>query len=89
MRIIFLIPVLTLVSFGSVQLGENALYLQPWSFIYEAFALASFLMLVCAYISPHSYHQEQFFDTVQLKGGKIAGAKWLRVSKLLYSFKLG
>lgn len=81
MRIIFFIPVLSLVSFGSVQLGENALYLLPWSFLYEGFALANFFMLVCTYISPQAYHQEQFFDTVQLKGGKIAGAKWFRVSK--------
>ena len=72
-------PVLSVVSFGSIYLQGNAIYLQPWGSVYEAFALASFFMLINAFISPDHSSEAAFFDRVKLKNGKMAGASWFNV----------
>ena len=72
-------PVLSVVSFGSIYLQGNAIYLQPWGSVYEAFALANFFMLINAFISPDHSSEAAFFDKVKLKNGKTAGASWFTV----------
>ena len=87
MRIIFFIPALAIISWGCIALQLNAWYLQPWSYIFEAFALASFFMLVCDFISPNAEDHARFFDELRLKDGKIAGSAWFfRARKAVYQY---
>ena len=72
-------PVYAVVSFGDIYLQGNSVYLQPWASVYEAFALASFFMLVNTFISPDHSSEAAFFDKVKLKSGKTAGAAWFNV----------
>ena len=74
---------LSLVSFGMIYLESNAVYLQPWAVAYEAFALASYFMLVNVFISPDRYSEADFFNTLKSKNGKIVGLKWFLVSPSL------
>lgn len=55
----------------------------PWNSVYEAFALASFYMLLCTYTSPDMVNQAESFDSLTIQNGKMAGTKWFNVSALV------
>ena len=68
-----------------IYLQDRAIYLQPWGVAYEAFALASYFMLVNVFISPDRYSEADFFKSLKLKNGKVAGARWFTVRVISHS----
>ena len=57
-RITFTIPVFAVISFLTVLLETRAPYLTPLTSLYEAWALAGFFLLLCAYISGDGERRE-------------------------------
>ncbi|KUJ18918.1 DUF300-domain-containing protein [Mollisia scopiformis] len=62
-RIIFMIPVFAILSFLSVIWYDGAEYLKPIESAYEAFALASFFLLLCAYVQEDDNERQTFLQT--------------------------
>ncbi|KAH7413086.1 organic solute transporter Ostalpha-domain-containing protein [Cadophora sp. MPI-SDFR-AT-0126] len=62
-RIVFMIPVFAACSFFSVAFNHAALYIKPIDDLYEAFALASFFLLLCAFIEENDAARQTFFTT--------------------------
>ena len=58
-RITFTIPVFAVVSFLTILLESRAPYLTPLTDLYEAWALAGFYLLLCAYISGDDEEREK------------------------------
>lgn len=59
-RIIFVIPVFAVVSFLSVAFNDAAVYLKPIEDLYEAFALAGFFLLLCAFVQESDEERQRF-----------------------------
>lgn len=57
-RITFTIPVFAVLSFLTILLESRAPYLTPLTDLYEAWALAGFYLLLCAYISGDDEERE-------------------------------
>jgi len=85
-RILFMIPVYSVVSFLSYLYYKNTIYYQVLRDCYEAFAIASFFTLLCNYIAPNLHDQKEYFRTLtpvnwfwsvfglqKLTGGKTKG----------------
>lgn len=62
-RIIFMIPVFAIISFVSVIWYDGADWLKPIEDVYEAFALASFFLLLCAFVQEDDNERQAFFHT--------------------------
>ncbi|KAK0122058.1 hypothetical protein ONS95_010322 [Cadophora gregata] len=60
-RIVFMIPVFALCSFLSVVANDAALYVKPIDDLYEAFALATFFLLLCAFVEENDVERQAFF----------------------------
>ncbi|KAG4421053.1 hypothetical protein IFR04_005816 [Cadophora malorum] len=60
-RIVFMIPVFTACSLLSVAFNDAALYIKPIDDLYEAFALASFFLLLCAFVEENDVERQAFF----------------------------
>ncbi len=58
-RITLTIPVFAVVSFLAILLESRAVYLTPLTDLYEAWALAGFFLLLCAYISGDGEEREK------------------------------
>ena len=80
MRIIFFFPILALISFGQVFLAADALYLQPWASLFEAFAIGSFFMLVSAFLSRFRSTSRYEEEAFRLKDGSSISHNVLSVS---------
>ncbi|KAM0430011.1 hypothetical protein ACHAPT_006017 [Fusarium lateritium] len=78
MRIGTLITMYSLICFLSVCFPRAEVYIHPWLDLVEGFALGSFFLLLCDYVSPHHEQREVFFATE-----KIGGVKWFRTRWLL------
>ncbi|SMR49881.1 unnamed protein product [Zymoseptoria tritici ST99CH_3D1] len=63
-RILFMIPVYSVVSFLSFLFYRKAIYFQVMRDCYEAFAISSFFALLCHYIAPDLHEQKMYFRTV-------------------------
>ena len=74
MRIGTLITMFALISFLSVCYPEAEVYIHPWLDPVEGFALGSFFLLLCDYVSPHQHEREAFFAAKQKNG-----LKWFKV----------
>lgn len=61
-RIIFIIPVFAVIAFLSVTFEDAAIYIKPFEDLYEAFALASFFLLLCAFVQEDEAERETFFQ---------------------------
>jgi Organic solute transporter Ostalpha len=61
--VIFTIPVFAVVSFLSVAFNDAAIYLKPVAGLYEAFALAGFFILLCAFVQEDDNEREFFFQS--------------------------
>jgi hypothetical protein len=59
-RIIFVIPVFAIVSFLSIGFNDAAVYLKPIKDLYEAFALAAFFLLLCAFVQESDEERQRF-----------------------------
>lgn len=66
-RILFMIPIYSVVSFLSYMFYRKAVYFQVLRDCYEAFAISSFFSLLCYYIAPSLHDQKEFFRTVKPK----------------------
>lgn len=60
-RIIFMIPVYSVVSFLSYLFYRKAIYFEVLRDCYEAFAISSFFALLCHYIAPNLHEQKDYF----------------------------
>ncbi|KAK5944818.1 hypothetical protein PMZ80_002019 [Knufia obscura] len=91
LRILFMVPVYALVSFLSIVFYTHSVYYEVLRDCYEAFAIASFFSLMCAYIAPDLHHQKEYFRKIKPKGWiwpmrwfqKCAGGEhgWLRTPR--------
>ncbi|EME45821.1 hypothetical protein DOTSEDRAFT_71499 [Dothistroma septosporum NZE10] len=66
-RILFMIPVYSIVSFLSYLFYKHAVYYEVLRDCYEAFAISSFFALLCFYVAPDLHSQKEFFRTIQPK----------------------
>jgi len=66
-RILFLIPVYSVVSFLSYYYYLHAIYWDILEGCYEAFAISSFFTLLCHYIAPNLHDQKEYFRAVKPK----------------------
>ncbi|KAG4439021.1 hypothetical protein IFR05_005485 [Cadophora sp. M221] len=62
-RIVFMIPVFSACSFLSITFNDAALYINPIDDLYEAFALASFFLLLCTFVQEDDVERHAFFTT--------------------------
>ncbi|KAI9832797.1 MAG: hypothetical protein M1819_004017 [Sarea resinae] len=60
-RILFMIPIYSTVSFLSYLFYRHAVYFEVARDCYEAFAIASFFALLCHYIAPSLHEQKDWF----------------------------
>jgi hypothetical protein len=65
----------SLICFLSVCFPKAEVYIHPWLDLVEGFALGSFFLLLCDYVSPHHEQRELFFAAE-----KLGGVKWFRAS---------
>lgn len=64
-RILFMVPVYALVSFLSYYYYKHSIYFEVIRDCYEAFAIASFFSLLCAYIAHDLHAQKEYFRTIE------------------------
>lgn len=67
-RILFMIPIYALVSFLSIVFYVHSVYYEVLRDCYEAFAIASFFSLLCAYLGEDLHHQKKYFRAIKPKG---------------------
>lgn len=60
-RIIFVIPIFAIVALLSIAFNDAAIYLKPIEDLYEAVALASFFLLLCAFVQECDEERQTFF----------------------------
>lgn len=66
-RILFMVPVYAVVSFLSYLYYNHSVYFEVIRDCYEAFAIASFFSLMCAYTAPDLHHQKHYFRSITPK----------------------
>lgn len=66
-RILFMVPFYAAVSFLSFKFYAHSVYFEVIRDCYEAFAIASFFSLMCAYIAPDLHAQKEYFRTITPK----------------------
>ena len=66
-RILFMVPVYAAVSFLSFKYYKHSIYFEVLRDCYEAFAIASFFSLMCAYISVDLHSQKDYFRSITPK----------------------
>ena len=64
-RVLFMVPIYSVVSFLSYYFYTRAVYFEVIRDCYEAFAIASFFSLLCAYIAPDLHNQKNYFRKLQ------------------------
>lgn len=60
-----MVPIYSVVSFLSYYFYTRAVYFEVIRDCYEAFAIASFFSLLCAYIAPDLHDQKDYFRKIQ------------------------
>ena len=60
MRIIFMVPVFSVVTFLSVAFYDTAIYIKPVEDFYEAIALAGFFLLLCEFVQENEEDRQAF-----------------------------
>ncbi|OCT50365.1 transmembrane protein [Cladophialophora carrionii] len=66
-RILFMIPIYAAVSLLSFYYYRHSVYFEVIRDCYEAFAIASFFSLMCAYLAPDLHQQKIYFRTIKPK----------------------
>ncbi|KAI8654182.1 hypothetical protein NCS56_01374800 [Fusarium sp. Ph1] len=82
MRIGTLITMYSLICFLSVCFPKAEVYIHPWLDLVEGFALGSFFLLLCDYVSPHHEQRELFFAAEKLGGVKWFRTRWLLIFQM-------
>ena len=85
MRIACLIPFYSLFSLLSICFPKADVYISPWLDVVQAFALGSFFLLMCEFVSEDTQERDSFFNALEIKdkkGRKPSGGSlfWYRVS---------
>lgn len=66
-RILFMVPIYSVVSYLSVYFYKHSVYYEVLRDCYEAFAIASFFSLMCAYVAPSLHDQKEYFRVARPK----------------------
>ncbi|KAM0311647.1 hypothetical protein ACHAPQ_012361 [Fusarium lateritium] len=82
MRVGNLISAFALISFLSICFPSAAVYIQPWLHVFEGFALGSFFLLLCDYVSPHRDQRDVFFATKRKNGMKWFKTRWTMIFQM-------
>ncbi|KAF5670070.1 hypothetical protein FHETE_4753 [Fusarium heterosporum] len=82
MRVGNLISAFALISFLSICFPSAAVYIQPWLHVFEGFALGSFFLLLCDYVSPHRDQRDVFFATKRKNGMKWFRTRWVMIFQM-------
>lgn len=90
-RILFMVPIYATVSFLSIVFYTHSVYYEVLRDCYEAFAIASFFSLMCAYLADDIKSQKEYFRKIKPKPWiwpmpwfqKCAGGEtgWLRTPR--------
>ena len=75
-RILFMLPVYAVISFVSYKYYRHAIYWEVLRDCYEAFAIASFFTLMCAYLEPDLHEQKERFRQLAAREGGIRNWVW-------------
>lgn len=76
-RILFMVPIYSIVSFLSFEFYRHFIYFQVLRDCYEAVAIASFFTLLCHYIAPNLHDQKEQFRMLTPRGW-IWPVSWLK-----------
>jgi hypothetical protein len=84
MKIAILIPFYSIFSFLSICFPKSSVSLTPWVNVVEAFAMGSFFLLMCEFVSPSAAKRDVFFAALlvpdkKAPGGQGGGLGWYRV----------
>ncbi|RMZ78652.1 hypothetical protein DV738_g3720, partial [Chaetothyriales sp. CBS 135597] len=63
-RILFMVPIYSAVSLLSYYYYKHSVYFEVMRDCYEAFAIASFFSLMCAYLAPDLHSQKEYFRNI-------------------------
>jgi ABC-type sugar transport system permease subunit len=77
-RILFMVPVYAMVSFLSFKYYNHSVYFEVIRDCYEAFAIASFFSLMCAYTAPDLHQQKQYFRSISPVKPWLWPLTWLK-----------
>ncbi|OJJ48905.1 hypothetical protein ASPZODRAFT_1344699 [Penicilliopsis zonata CBS 506.65] len=66
-RILFMVPIYSLVAFLSLYYYRDAVYYEVLGDCYEAFAISAFFTLLCQYIAPDLHSQKEYFRGIKPK----------------------
>ncbi|KEF56161.1 uncharacterized protein A1O9_07742 [Exophiala aquamarina CBS 119918] len=84
LRICSLIPIYSILSLVTIAAPNSFVYLTPWLEFFEAWALGSFFLLLCEFVSPSTQFRDVFFaalEVPQRRRGKVQpqdGLEWFR-----------
>ena len=67
-RVLFMVPIYSVVSFLSYFFYTRAVYFEVIRDCYEAFAIASFFSLLCAYVASDLHDQKDYFRKIRPRG---------------------
>lgn len=62
-----MVPIYSIVAWLSIMFYNDSVYFEVIGDCYEAFAIASFFSLLCAYIAPDLHSQKDYFRGIQPK----------------------
>jgi hypothetical protein len=82
MRVGNLISAFAAISFLSICFPTAEVYIQPWLHVFEGFALGSFFLLLCDYVSPHRDQRDVFFATKRKNGMKWFKTRWVMIFQM-------
>jgi hypothetical protein len=66
-RILFMVPVYSLVAWLSIFFYHDSVYFEVIGDCYEAFCISAFFSLMCHYIAPDLHSQKDYFRGIQPK----------------------
>lgn len=75
MRVISLVPLYAITNILCIAFPPAAVYILPVLDVLSSFCLASYFMLLCEYISPHSEGQDAFFSRIEIEDKKAPEGK--------------
>ncbi|RGP73182.1 hypothetical protein FLONG3_6498 [Fusarium longipes] len=82
MRVGNLISAFAVICFLSICFPTAEVYIQPWLHVFEGFALGSFFLLLCDYVSPHRDQRDVFFATKRKNGMKWFKTRWIMIFQM-------
>lgn len=86
MRVALLVPIYSIISLLCISFPTAEVYLRPWLEVAQANCLASYFLLLCEFVSPHTEGRDLFFATIEIRDkraarkGPVDGVQWFRVS---------